>query len=112
MSKPIEKLYSVHTRIGLTAHAYTIAHRPRREDDEAIRNLLCSTIEKEGWSYLPIILETRLSTGGSVVREVLSQNKDAATKADNALNGTEKYYHAIFVLSTNSGDNAKLMKLH
>jgi hypothetical protein len=106
-----EHLISLQTDVGVTLHAYVIC--PASEAiGERVSNQLCAVADQHGWQYLPVLLQTRLSTGGEVVRKVLSQDETATKSAQLALDGKEKYHLTVFVLPTESSDDKKLMDLH
>jgi hypothetical protein len=111
-----EYLISLHTQVGVALHAYIISRGVSEGEVnkrcEGIINKLCAVAEEQGWPYLPVILQTRLTTGGDIVREVLSQDKEAMAKARRALDGTDNFHLSMFTLAIGGGDDKKLMKLH
>jgi hypothetical protein len=111
-----EYLISLHTRVGVALHAYMISRRASEGEVnrlcEGIINKLFAVVEEQGWPYLPVILQTRLTTGGDIVRQVLSQNKDARAKAGRALDGTDNFHLSMFTMPIGCGDDKKLMNLH
>jgi hypothetical protein len=106
-----EHLISLRTDVGVTLHAYVIC--PASEPvGEGVMNQLCACADQQGWPYLPVLLQTRLSTGGKIVRKVLSQDETATKSAQLALDGKEKFHFSVFALPTESSDDKKLMDLH
>jgi hypothetical protein len=113
MTKPKfqEHLISLRTDAGITLHAYVICPASEAVGEGAL-NQLCAVADQHGWPYLPVLLQTRLSTGGEIVRKVLSQDETAMKSAQLALDGKEKFHYSLFALPTASGDDKKLMDLH
>jgi hypothetical protein len=114
--KMVEDLISLHTDVGVGLHAYTISREASKGEVtqrcEGIINKLLTFAEEQGWRYLPVILQTRLATGGGIVREVLSWNKEAMAKIEAVLDGADDFHVSIFTLPIGSSDDQKLMRLH
>lgn len=109
----IEELTSLQTDAGVTLHAYVITRTKTHPSfNEGVAQELCTTADKQGWTYLPLILHTGVSGDTRVLREIMLRDKKATAKMQKALDGREDSFFAIFVLPTSSDDNKKLMELH
>ena len=58
---------------------------------------------------LPIILQTKLSTGSEIVRDIL---RDLSPKADEALRAAKDFHYSIFMSRVGHVDDKRLMELH
>lgn len=66
--------------------------------------------DKQGFKIiLPIILQTKLSTGSDIVREIL---RELSPKADNALRTAKDFHYSIFMTHDGHPHDQRLMDLH
>lgn len=109
-----EHLISLRTDNGVTFHAYGIW--PAREHaTSGVMSKLCEVADEAGCSYLPVLLGTELSTGGTIVRRVLAGHDDfreALTLAQKVLDGKDDRHLTIWWCLTGCADDLELMALH
>lgn len=72
-------------------------------------NQMVDIAEREGPWLLPMILQTTLSTGVDVVREVLCEIDE---KAAQRFAAAKDYHLSIFSLTAHSPEDDRLMELH
>jgi hypothetical protein len=114
-----EQLISLETEVGVTLHGYVICNpRNQKEADqlarqgEAVIHQLQMKADEQGWFYLPIALQTRLTTGGKIVRDILRQSKEATDSIQLTLDGVQPFHSSVFSLPTGCDDNKRLMESH
>jgi hypothetical protein len=111
----VEQLISLRTWNGVTLHAYVICPVEEVEISETVSDRLCSLATERGLDYMPVLLVTKLSTGGEIVREVMRRIEgceEALALAQTVLDGKEQHHLTIFGCVTDGVEDRDLMHLH
>lgn len=94
---------------GANFHAYLMTNDPRQV--QAAANRMMDVVEEQKLPMpMPVILETRLSTGADIVRDIVKSHMPEAAKC---LAEATNYHLTAFVMrSDDNPDDATLMELH
>lgn len=94
---------------GANFHAYLMTNDRRQV--RAAANQMLDIIEKQGLPMqMPVILETKLSTGADIVRSIVKAHMPEAAKC---LAEATDFHLTAFVMSAyDNPDNDRLMELH
>ncbi|HEY1430780.1 MAG TPA: hypothetical protein VGF39_04010 [Stellaceae bacterium] len=90
-------------------HTYLMCAEDEDRQVAAVSEKMLDVAEEHGGCLLPLILATKLSSGSSLVRKILCERNEEARR----LMAVAKDYHlAMFTMTDDDPDNAKLMALH